>query len=271
MILPEPIIPQGNLHLPFNLAKCICVYQLIHSFRYCLMPLTPAFFEFQLNFAERLSERFGLTLDDVITNYTNIGRHLRLSDAGNTTAYFSGLNSTSDSATWTYQFYASLPVEPADDHKTFGYWRYEIREGIVLRQHLVDTNTTGGKSILASEFQEQRIAEIAELQRYVRANEPAALYVKGFSWLYHIESYRRLFPPKYIQTMAGAEYADYTYMSLWGQFYRRDWSIRQDAANYLLSNLNELKSISSLIDCFPYRPLVGICEIEIFRSFYGID
>jgi hypothetical protein len=235
------------------------------------MTFSRSFFELQIQFAERLSSRFGISLTDALIKYTNLPRQLRLSEPEPKREYFIGLNQASDKLEWTLEYYQALPDEASSEHATFGFWCYEIRDGIVVRQHLINTELSAGESVLGEQFQDKRMAEIAGMHRYIRANEPSALYVKGVSWLYNVDAYRRLFPPKYIQAMAQADYASYTYMSLWGQFYNRDWSIRQDSADTLLSHVEKLDSLDNLISCFPYQALNGICEIEVFRSFYGID
>ena len=41
--------------------------------------------------------------------------------------------------------------------------------------------------------------------------------VVGGSWLYHLEAYRRLFPPAYLATAKPGS-GDHAYLTLWGQF-----------------------------------------------------
>jgi hypothetical protein len=228
------------------------------------------FIELQVDFCKELTKRFGIPFEESVLNYTNLGRQLGLNDSSELSdRFFTFATETLDLAQWTWQFYSNLPAKPLSSKRIFGYFNYDVRDVVVLRMHLVGTENSP-MSVLGSEFQSQRIQEITELQRHVANNEPHVLYAKGCSWLYNLEAYQRLFPPKFIQAMAEPDYDQFSYLSLWGQFLNRDGSIRQNFAKDLFSRLDSISDIGSLMACFPNRPLIGVCEIEVFRHFYGI-
>ena len=78
--------------------------------------------------------------------------------------------------------------------------------------------------------------------------------VRGGSWLYNIEAYRRLFPPEYGQT---AQPVDDEFRFL-----------AQPASRSFLACLEQQTTVAGLKQCFPLHVLQPACAIYYFYRFY---
>ena len=230
------------------------------------MPYSRAFFELQLRFAQALSDRFGLTLDEALWEYTTLP--LSLGQGDEWKVYIAGLEQAEDLVNWTYDFYlprAGVDLTPQDTHfhgnLLFGCFYYQVREGHIIRPHLIKRGTEG---ILGHAQLHQRREELARMFRHIKENEPEADEVLGNSWLYNLEAYRRLFPPAYTREMTISEEGEFRYLARWGQFFDRHWQIKEPLAEMLLSQVTELDNLEKLKDCFPYQILQPRCSLKEF-------
>ena len=91
----------------------------------------------------------------------------------------------------------------------------------------------------------------------------------GASWLYHLEAYRRLFPPAYLATARVLE-RRFRHMPLWGQLVTRDRGIRAQPARWLLERVERAADVSELDACFPLRPLGLEARADEFYAFHRL-
>lgn len=96
------------------------------------------------------------------------------------------------------------------------------------------------------------------------------LKVRGNSWLYNIDSYRRLFPAQYTRDVKLVE-DEFQYISLWGQFLQRDGQIREHLVDAFLSCLQKAETFKDLTSSFPYQVLSPQGPIALFYKFYEIE
>jgi hypothetical protein len=157
------------------------------------------------------------------------------------------------------------------DHKWFGCFGYRFIEddngnGIVKIHFLNDRTSSEGP--LASSQKENRLKELKELFEDVKKNHPNAKYVQGGSWLYNLESYKRLFPKEYINNMDSIDPKPQM-LVIWGQFINSEWEINEDRSERFLERLEKCKTEEDLKNVFELLELFPKCEIEYFYDFYS--
>lgn len=156
-------------------------------------------------------------------------------------------------------------------HKWFGCFRYRFVEdekgyGIVKMHFLNDGTSKEGP--LSSSQKGNRLRELKELFEDVKKNHPNAKYVQGGSWLYNLESYKRLFPKEYINNMKSI-YPKTQMLVIWGQFINSEGGIKKDKAEQFLSRLSQAKTKEDLENVFEFIELFPKCEIKYFYDFYS--
>ena len=157
------------------------------------------------------------------------------------------------------------------NHKWFGCFRYKFVEdenghGIVKMHFLNDRTSKEGP--LASSQKEKRLKELKKLFEYVKKNHPNAKYVQGGSWLYNLESYKRLFPKEYINNMKSI-YPKPQMLVIWGQFVNSEWGINQESAERFLKRLEKCKTEEDLKNVFELIELFPRSDIKYFYDFYS--
>lgn len=169
-----------------------------------------------------------------------------------------------------YDMYAKNHEE-FSNHKWFGCFRYkfvenEQGEGIIKMHFLNDRTSPEGP--LASSQIENRLKELKELFEDVRKNYPNAKYVQGGSWLYNLESYKRLFPKEYTNDMKSITPKPQT-LVIWGQFINSEWEINKKRAERFLERLKNSKTEEDLKNVFELLELFPKSEIKYFYDFYS--
>ena len=114
-----------------------------------------------------------------------------------------------------------------------------------------------------------RLAELKSMFAHIRQHVNAPTDVIGASWLYNLEAYRSLFPPKYLAT-AQVGGNDFPYLPLWGQFIDHGGHIKEDWATRFLECLDKQHSLQGIEKCFPFQVLHLESSIEEFYAFYGV-
>lgn len=121
---------------------------------------------------------------------------------------------------------------------------------------------------LSSSQKDKRLGELKELFEDVKKNHPNAKYVQGGSWLYNLESYKRLFPKEYLINMKSI-YPKPQMLVIWGQFVNSEWEINSERAQRFLDKLGKCKTEEDLNNVFELIELFPKCEIKHFYEFYS--
>ncbi len=243
------------------------------------------YFDLQLRFAETLAERGGRPLADTLTLFTNLHRRFGLGMlpaperdcAAAATAplwreYLDGLRDCPDHAArlaWTDSVFRRAAAErpPPGQHR-FGCFAYdEPGPDGVVKIHF--TNAEGvGVSPLAEDRIPRRRAELKAMFAAVAQAHPTARTVKGGSWLYHLEAYRRLFPPLYTASRRVPEPPlHYHGSSSWGQFLDRFERVRPGPRQRFLANLRTLDHRQPGL-AFPLPALRVSAPLPAFLDFF---
>jgi hypothetical protein len=244
------------------------------------------FFQLQIRFVQGLSRVLDRPADELLFDYTAFRTVLaaeRLAPADPLWREFAdGFRRADDPVEWTLGFYlrhaAPDPPPGASTYrgsKLFGPFTYDtwsagvVGERVVVRPHL-HTRVAGSGTLIGRSAQADRRADLRALFADVRERLPGAESVRGHSWLYNLEAYRRLFPPEYARSMAVCPHGDYQHLARWGQFFNRRWEVNAALAKTLLDRVAALTDPARLIDCFPYPILNPECELRYFYRFYGL-
>lgn len=155
--------------------------------------------------------------------------------------------------------------------KWFGCFRYRFVEdekgnGIVKLHFL--NNSTSKEGPLALSQKGKRLQELKDLFEDVKENHPNAKYVQGGSWLYNLESYKRLFPKEYTNNMKSI-YPKPQMLVIWGQFLNSEWGIKKDMAEEFLLRLEKAKTEKDLENVFKLKELFPKGDIKYFYDFYS--
>lgn len=238
-----------------------------------------AFFEVQLAFAGRIAPRFAESFEAACLEFTNL--HFRLGlgkvdPAAPSEAwrdYASGLAQRTDLAgrvDWTVAFFQTVrPVE--DGKRRFGCFNFEMLadEPDVVRIHFNNRDSGGDVGPLARAKLEARLADLAAMFAVVRAEHPEARRVRGSSWLYNLEAYRRLFPPAYVASAVRPDRVRLNGTSSWGQVLDFRGCAKPEVCAALLHKAAD-PGLAAPCEAFPLRPLAVECAVGDFYALYGI-
>ena len=209
-----------------------------------------------------LRRRFGLPADDPTTErrWSAFIEELQ------------NLDSPVDQDAWANAKFLDSPPETLPAGQTpFGCFSCEppSPQGI-LRLHFTNREMNADIGPLHRDRLRARQAELAALFAFVRETWPTASRVCGSSWLYHLEAYRRLFPPAYgAARRAPPGPVRLAGMSSWGQLLdRRGW-IKPEVAHRFGENLRQL-DLDAPWRAFPRPCLVTEAPIGLFYESYGI-
>jgi hypothetical protein len=234
-----------------------------------------AFFDLQLQFANKVTILSGLPLAHALLEYTNLYIRFGLGrdfDCAHPTwrQYVAGLQDANDRGEWTYRFYVTRPEAMAAPTvvATFGCFSYARLSGGRIRLHFGNAEPEG-HSPLGIERLGQRLADLAALFGHVKRTLPQPLRVLGASWLYNLGAYRRLFPVSYVATAQVIDHR-FQHMPLWGQFVDRYGDIKESMTNQLLERLEHQSSLDTLDQCFPFQVLSVEASVTAFYDFYGL-
>lgn len=235
------------------------------------------FLEVQLIFAEIYAERASITLSEACLRFTNLHWRLGLGAANGGHAspewsrYADELErraARADRLNWTVEFFVDTDsVESAD--RRFGCFRFDApnADGVV-RIHFGNRDATDEGGPLARVKIERRLSELRSMFAFIRAHHPDARTVRGSSWLYNIEAYRRLFPPEYAASSFESESVRLNGTSSWGQVLDFRQRVKPDVRRSLLDNIRHV-DVASPWKAFPLRARGAEAAIEHFYGFYG--
>jgi len=235
------------------------------------------YFEVQLLFAETIANRTSSTLSDACLEFTNLHRRFGLGrvDEGVPSApwtrFSAGLDrcaSTHSRLEWTIAFFVNVPPQESATHR-FGCFSYELlNPEHVVRIHFSSRDSADGCGPLARAKADCRMSELREMFEYIRANHSSARTVRGGSWLYNLESYRRLFPPEYAASTFEPERVRLDGTSSWGQLLDFRSLVKPTIRQALLDSIGNV-DIATPWKAFPLGALGAQGAIAQFYRFYG--
>jgi hypothetical protein len=89
----------------------------------------------------------------------------------------------------------------------------------------------------------------------------------GGSWLYHMQAYRQLFPPAFLQTAEPSlDPQETRYLALWGQFVNHLGEVRPAQAREFLDRLERARTLEESMLAFPYSVLHLEAPLDVFEE-----
>jgi hypothetical protein len=187
------------------------------------------YFDLQLRFAEAVAVPAALPLSEAVFQCTNFYRRFGLEylqgapiapEWNKYTAHLMTLETHAQRVAWTQAFFEQSPTESLPP----GRWQFGCfscdppdADGMV-RIHFANSDTDGISPLSRTKMDTRR-QELQAMFTYVKHTYAEAQEVRGGSWLYHLEAYRRLFPPVYGASRAVLEGTSrFQGTSSWGQF-----------------------------------------------------
>lgn len=237
------------------------------------------YFAVQLAFAERMAALTGVTLSDAALRVTNLhrrlgfGRHDPAAPSAGWRDYAHRLDALNDPAerlAWTVEAFAAAPEGPPDPNR-FGCFSFEPPDDHgVVRIHFHNRDTADGAGPLAGGKQAARIAELRTMSARIESAHPTATRIRGASWLYNLDAYRRLFPPEYgaSRSLLASVRLDGT--STWGQLLDHTDAVRPKVRDAILTSLPVLDPEAPW-RAFPLRALRAEAPLMVFRRFYRVQ
>ena len=237
------------------------------------------YFDLQLQLAERMAAVSGRPLADTVLVYTNLHRRLGLGMPkppaaawGPFVERLTALPTRAERVVWTQETYAAAPDEPIPPGQTrFGCFACEPAddEGAV-RIHFYNREQDDEVGPLGLEKLPRRRSELTAMFGHVRATWPQAQTLRGASWLYHIEAYRRLFPEAYVASRQPiSRHIPLQGTSTWGQLIDHRELVRPGPAAAFTANLERLDPEAPWF-AFPLRALETQAPLALFYEFYGV-
>jgi hypothetical protein len=126
-------------------------------------------------------------------------------------------------------------------------WEPEDRS---VRIHFLGERSAHAHPLARRHLPERR-RELRDLVRHAALEHPEAAWLRGRSWLYALEAYRRIFPEVFV---AGLEPhpPDLQFLACWGQLLDGAWRTRTDVASAVLHAVELASTTSDLEAAFPY-------------------
>lgn len=225
-----------------------------------------------LAFAERVSEVSGKPIYETLLKYTNLYKVFAIDDWKFNDKnpiwceFMNEFNASNSRVDTIYNFYKQRPFLESG-FTFFGCFRYEyIPEKNAIHIHFYSHRVAGE---LSKENIKIRKSELHDMFVDIKKKYPQATSVFGFSWLYNVEAYRRLFPAEYLidpkesTTWFGS-------LSRWGQFFDGAENLRTEAVESFLECIKHKDSLDELVQCFPYQVLEPCCGIEYFYDLLSV-
>jgi hypothetical protein len=110
----------------------------------------------------------------------------------------------------------------------------------------------------------ERRAELRALTTDLRQRHPDARQVRGRSWLYNLDAYKRLFPAEYVASIRRPTSAvNLTGSSTWGQVLDYRGRVKVAVRDHVLSHLS-LTMLETPWQAFPLAALVAGGPVQCF-------
>mgnify|MGYP003385598000 CR=1 FL=1 len=239
------------------------------------------YFQVQLQLARRLAAIRNEPVGRAALRYTNFHRRFGLRTPPDAptepwitfAAGLDRLTHLTDQVALTQATFLAMPEEvlPPPPKQAFGCFAHDPPDengDVQIHFNNADTDELGGP--LASGKQARRRADLTAMVVDIRARHPDARTIRGRSWLYNLEAYRRLFPPDYAaSSIPESGVINLHGNSTWGQMIDSREAVRPDFRDILLSNLNHIDPDAPW-RAFPFHVLRATAPIKSFEAFYGL-
>jgi hypothetical protein len=239
------------------------------------------YFDLQLRLAEAVAATGAMPLADAVAQCTNFYRRFGLGRWHDGpiapawhhyTAHLITLETHAQRLAWTQTCFVQAPPEHLPPgRQQFGCFGCDPPDADGrVRIHFTNHDTDGIGPLSRAKIDTRR-QDLHAMFTYVRHTQAQAHSVLGGSWLYHLEAYRRLFPPVYGASRTVQEgTAHFQGTSSWGQFLDHHEAVKPALRVQFLANLRTL-DMQRLWTVFPLPTYSTHAPLQEFYTFYQID
>lgn len=241
------------------------------------MLLDRSYFALQARFAARVADIEGLDFGEACRLHTAFYALARDNDAGlppdrndfdpahpKWVEFLEEVGAGADPVDFVYQAYLEGDAQGDTGERCFDfeYWP----EDRLVRIHF--SNNRAGTALHPSAGQD-RIRELHDIFAVVRHQHPDAAIVRGTSWLYHLEAYRRLFPPSFVAGLRSVGHP-HQFAALWAQFIDRHGVVKPKLAERFHAQVDTATTLAELDEAFPLDVLATTGDVATFHEHYGV-
>jgi hypothetical protein len=238
------------------------------------------YFALQLHFAEVVATRAARPLADAVAQCTNFYRrfgfgrwHAPIAPAWQQyTAHLLMLETHDQRVAWTQTFFVQVPPERLPPgRQQFGCFGCDPPDADGrVRIHFTNHDTDGISPLSRAKIGARR-QDLHAMFTYVQHTHADAHAVLGGSWLYHLDAYRRLFPPVYGASCVVQEgIAHLQGTASWGQFLDHREAIKPALREQFLANLATL-DMQRLWVAFPLPTYSAQAPMQAFYAWYDVE
>lgn len=234
-------------------------------------------FDIQIEFAKKFSELTNQTLEKALITHTALYRIFFVPSATFDetqliwTTYLSLIKGR-DIFEATYDYYKHTLIQrkviDREKYNRKPCFIYEIKDDSI--QLHFNNNEGSDPGPLSSERKINRVRELKDIFIEIKHKHPEIKTVTGSSWLYNLETYKRLFPAEYVLSARLAP-NEFQSLDIWGQFLDSNFDIKNDFASNFLQNVRAAQNTKDLYASFYFQTLATKAEIRYFFVKYGVQ
>jgi hypothetical protein len=240
--------------------------------------LDRSYFALQARFASRSADVEGLPFAEACRIHTAFYALARDNDAGvgskrtefdprhsKWVAFVQAIENGEDPVDYVYGAYLAGDAQEAtgDTCFTFTYWP----EDRLVRIHF--SNNRQGTALRSSTVPDRR-RELHVIFQTVAREHPDAALVRGTSWLYHLEAYRRLFPATFVANLESIGHP-HQFAALWAQFIDRYGIVKPALEATFVAAIERAATPAQLDEAFPLDVLAATSELGVFYDHFGAE
>jgi hypothetical protein len=227
------------------------------------------YFSLQLKFAACYAAKASVPFHIAVDRCTNLRRRLNLwgdTGASRWDLFLSKIQSTANSHAEQVALCSEFQHSRWGDefNRSFGCFSYDPPDACgTLRIHFLPPDGIDSSPLALENFSARR-SELQALFTHVQCAEPGATTVRGVSWLYNLQAYRRLFPVAYGASVQPAQFPLHLNgSSTWGQVLSWRQEVKPVVRDQLLARLNGMQ-VTAPWRVFPIQALVATGAVDFF-------
>jgi len=183
------------------------------------------------------------------------------------------INHNEPADTVAYELYTKNNSTAEAGKNYFGCFRYNFNQQVDDEKAIIEIHFKNRDSSvygpLTKERKHARCHDLKSMFESISKNHSEAKIVRGGSWLYNLNSYRRLFPEIFTTDMKVEEIPFPRTSGIWGQFLTSNGKVNASMKRNFLLKVNNAKNADELLQCFEFKILFPSAGIESFYSHFA--
>lgn len=238
-------------------------------------PPTRSFVAFQVRIAREIAKRSGSSMLETVRQYIPAATPYVWQETDEYIPFDELSDDRIVDSILEHEQTRAAAAEPKPYHEDTRYGCFTYRRNWddgTVEMHFENTEQDA-QGPLSREHMERRLHELKDVFTEVKRAFPEVAEVIGYSWLYNLDSYRRLFPESYTdQPEVDTDVRSLASGRLWGQFQDSHNELKEELAQQFVANVQKLEEITpeNVLHAFPYPVLKVRGPIQDFYKKYTI-